>query len=294
MLYQIGNTIGPYTIFRELGGGAFGEVYLVEWNSKKGKKQGALKIINDPKFKEILKEVTTWARVSYHPNILSFFDAVEHDKQILLISEYAPDGSLVEWIRTYGGQENAVEVAVQLALGFLSRLTHLTAMTLCIAILNPQIFCTKVVRLCWQIFGFARGLDLVQSSLLAGTLAYMSPELINVYLTRAIGTDVNYDRTEADDLWASAVTFYEMLAGHRPFKTINDIGVSDPCPLPPHVPQELRDFVNKALHNVPFYRFPTAQDMYEALLTSWTDFKHRLLTGHVAAATDDEAVCRSR
>jgi serine/threonine protein kinase len=87
-----------------LGGGAFGEVYIVEWNSKKGKKQGALKIINDPKFKEILKEVTTWARVSYHPNILSFFDAVEHDKQILLISEYAPDGSLVEWIRHTGGK----------------------------------------------------------------------------------------------------------------------------------------------------------------------------------------------
>ena len=87
MLYQIGNTIEPYRILRELGRGAFGEVYLVEWNSKKGKKQGALKILNDPKFKEILKEVSTWARVSYHHNILSFLDAAEHDKQIFLISE---------------------------------------------------------------------------------------------------------------------------------------------------------------------------------------------------------------
>jgi hypothetical protein len=37
MLYQIGNTIGPYTIFRELGGGAFGEVYLVSGTARRAR-----------------------------------------------------------------------------------------------------------------------------------------------------------------------------------------------------------------------------------------------------------------
>jgi hypothetical protein len=59
-------------------------VYLVEWLGSKGNRQGALKILKDPKFKDILDEVSAWARVSHHSNILTFLVATEYDKQILL------------------------------------------------------------------------------------------------------------------------------------------------------------------------------------------------------------------
>src|SRR5205809_7373451 len=104
MTYHAGDTIGRYRIVRELGRGQFGIVYLVEWLGSKGKRQGALKILKDPKFKDILEEVSAWARVSYHPNILTFIGATEHDKQILLISECATGGPLEDWIRLHGGR----------------------------------------------------------------------------------------------------------------------------------------------------------------------------------------------
>lgn len=79
MIYQVGDTIGKYTIIGDLGSGTFGIVYLVEWLGSKGKRQGALKILKDPKFKDILEEVSAWARVSHHRNILTFLVATEYE-----------------------------------------------------------------------------------------------------------------------------------------------------------------------------------------------------------------------
>src|ERR1044072_5248910 len=125
MFYQIGDTIGRYTIRGELGSGQFGTVYLVEWQSSKGQREGALKILKDPTFKSILEEVSNWARVSHHPNILTFIGATEHNKQILLISERVSDGTLEDWITAHAGKRETVENAVRLMMGLLSGLEHL-------------------------------------------------------------------------------------------------------------------------------------------------------------------------
>jgi serine/threonine protein kinase len=272
MLYQAGDTIGKYTIVRELGSGTFGIVYLIEWPVKQGKRQGALKILKDPKFKDILEEVSTWARVSYHPNILTFIGATEHNKQILLISEYASDGSLEEWIKAHAGKKETVADAVGLMLGFLSGLEHLHDNDIIHRDIKPANILLKGDTPLLADFGLARGLDLVQSSILAGTMLYMSPELINATLSQGLGSS-RYERTEADDLWASAATFYQMFAGELPFKSINEIIINSPGPLPPHIPKGLRDIVEKSLQKDIARRFQTAKEMREALERAWHDFR---------------------
>jgi tetratricopeptide (TPR) repeat protein len=274
MIYQVGDTIGKYTIIRELGSGTFGIVYLVEWLGSKGKRQGALKILKDPKFKEILEEVSAWARVSHHPNILTFIGATEHDKQILLISDYANDGNLEDWIEAQAGKEASIKTAVSIMIGVLCGLEHLHSNGIVHRDIKPANILLKGGTPLLADFGLARGLDLVQSSILAGTLAYMSPELVEAVLSQGLGIP-KYVRTEADDLWASAATFYQMLAGDLPFESVDAIRFSNPNSLPPHVPRELCDFIEKALQKDISRRFQTAKEMHEAQGKAWANFRQQ-------------------
>ena len=106
----------------------------------------------------------------------------------------------------------------------------------------------------------------------------MSPELITVYFSRAMGTQADYERTEADDQWAASVTFHQMHAGDLPFKAVNDILAKRPAPLPAHVPQELQDFGAKALQKESSRRFQTSKEMRVTLAKAWADFKQRVET----------------
>lgn len=273
MIYQVGDTIGKYTITGELGRGTFGIVYSVDWSVPKGTRHGALKILKDPKFKDILEEVSTWARVSHHPNILTFIGATEHGNEILLISECATGGNLDEWIKAHAGKEEFIENAVGLMLGILRGLEHLHLNDIVHRDIKPANILLKNDAPLLADFGLARGLDLVQSSKLAGTLLYMSPELINSYLNQRHRTS-GCERTEADDLWAAATTFYEMFAGDLPFETVDQIRDSRPNPLSWHIPKELRDVIEKALQNTLARRFQTATEMREALAKAWNEFTH--------------------
>jgi serine/threonine protein kinase len=184
MLYQVGETIGEYKILEELGSGAYGIVYLVEWASRRGKRQGALKILKDPQVKDALKEVSSWASVSNHHNILKFINATEHNKQILLISEYASDGSLADWINTHAGKEDSIENAVRLMVGILCGLEHLHNHEIVHRDIKPANILLKGDTPVLADFGLARGLNLVQSSFFGGTDLYMSPELLKAFLNQ--------------------------------------------------------------------------------------------------------------
>ena len=63
MNFNAGDSIGEYKIIRALGAGQFGQVYLVCWQTRRGEREGALKLLNTPNLKDILEEVATWARV---------------------------------------------------------------------------------------------------------------------------------------------------------------------------------------------------------------------------------------
>jgi serine/threonine protein kinase len=66
-------------------------------------------------------------QASGHPNILSIIEADVYGGQIVIASEYAPDGSLAEWLKRHGGKAPSIETAVEIMDGVLAGLSHLHA-----------------------------------------------------------------------------------------------------------------------------------------------------------------------
>ncbi len=98
-------------------------------------------------------------------------------------------------------------------------------------------------------FGIARAVDaapLTATGIMMGTAYYVSPE-------QASGRPV----TPASDVYSLGVVAYECLAGRRPFDDRNPIVVvmahqqDDPPPLPPDVPDAVRNLVEAAMAKDP-------------------------------------------
>src|SRR4051812_35910013 len=113
--------IGPYTLVRRLGQGSFGVVWLAERRGKFLTTQVAVKIPLDeePDLQSIQQEAQTWLQASGHPNVLPVLDADEYDGQIVIVSEYAPDGTIGDWMKRHGGKSPSPEAAVEMARGIL-------------------------------------------------------------------------------------------------------------------------------------------------------------------------------
>jgi serine/threonine protein kinase len=260
-MLKAGDEIISYKIIGEIGEGTFGKVYLAEWQTRRGKKQGALKILKDPKYKDILEEVSNWARVSTHENVLTFHGAKEYEGQILIVSEYVEGGSIADTRKVAGDdlkiEPFCVEKAVQIMCGVLRGLEHLHENDILHRDLKPANILLKDKTPLLADFGLARNLELVASSSIGGTYGFMPPE--------AFDANVKLERTEHLDLWAVAVTFYQMLTGDLPFDSITKIVKCTPPCLPPSMPQVLRDFFEKAFKKEPNDRFQSAAEMLEAL-----------------------------
>ncbi len=113
-MFHEAQQIGLYTLIRKLGRGGFGEVWLAEKRAKFVTTKVAVKLPHDEQIdpETIKQEAQLWEQASGHPNILPIIDADEYDGQIVIVSEYAPDGSLDEWLKTHG--EMPIEKAVEM------------------------------------------------------------------------------------------------------------------------------------------------------------------------------------
>ncbi len=100
------DTIGPYTLVRKLGRGAFGVVWLAEKRTVLATTKVALKLPNDEDvdLDAVKQEASLWVHASGHANVLTFIDADVYDGQVVIVSEYAPDGSLSNWLEAHGGK----------------------------------------------------------------------------------------------------------------------------------------------------------------------------------------------
>ena len=261
-MLRAGDQIGPYTLISKLGRGAFGTVWLSERRSAIVTTTAALKIPldDDIKLETVRQEAALWVRASGHPNVLPIIEANIYDEQIVIASEYAPDGSLDSWLKQQGGRAPSVESAVEIMLGVLAGLEHLHKREIIHRDLKPANILFQGITPRLSDFGISRVLKSTsQSSIVAGTPSYMAPEAFSG------------KRSEQTDVWAVGVLLYQILAGALPFpqedppSLMYAILSQEPEALPTNIPEKLRLIVSKTLQKDPGQRYQSAPEMRRAL-----------------------------
>ncbi|MEW6732351.1 MAG: protein kinase [Acidobacteriota bacterium] len=261
-MLQPNDKIGPYTLVSELGKGSSCTAWLAERRGKFATTQVAIKIPFDQNqdLKAIAQESQLWATVGNHPNILPIIEAEEYDGRIVIVSEYAPDGTLDKWLKSYNGQAPSVETAMTMTCGMLAGLAHLHSKNIIHRDLKPAniMLQGEIPRL--ADFGIARLIkSSVHSGSVAGTPKYMSPEAF-------FG-----ERCKQSDIWSIGVIFYEMLTGRLPFSQVimNALIISivegSFEPLPHSIPPEIQEVIIKSLQKDPANRFHSATEMRNAI-----------------------------
>ncbi|HKS29040.1 MAG TPA: DUF4268 domain-containing protein [Pyrinomonadaceae bacterium] len=254
--------IGPYTLISKLGRGAFGAVWLAEKRTAIATTKVAIKIPNDEDvdLEAVRQEASLWVHASGHPNVLPIIDADIYDEQVIIVSEYAHDGSLTKWLEKHGGKAPSIEAAVEMMLGILSGLEHLHRRGIIHRDLKPDNILLQDETPRLADFGIARILKTTSKSTVAtGTPAYMPPEAFDG------------KRSEHTDIWSAGVICYQLLTGRLPFphtdisSLLMAIVTKESGPLPDSVPKPLQEVVRRALQKNPRERFNSAGEMRQAL-----------------------------
>ena len=206
-MFQAGDQIGSYVLKSQIGKGAFGVVWLAEETTFLSSHKVALKLPSDAEvnIETIRQEAVLWEQVKGHPNILPIIKADVIGNQVYIASEYAPDGSLADWIRKNQGCAPTPFAAIEMTKGILAGLAHLHSKSVIHRDLKPEniLLQDEIPRI--ADFGIARMIKDSQSLKVAGTPNYMAPE--------------GFDgvRSAQTDIWAVGVIFYQLMTGRLPY-----------------------------------------------------------------------------
>jgi protein kinase-like protein len=199
-----------YQLGELLGRGGMGQVHIARHRS--GRLVAVKRVRNtlsgDRFIVERLGDEARLLRAVSHPNVVrALDDGTGHDGMPFLVMDRAHGTPLNQLIEQHGGlpRDRLVAIASQLFAG----LTAIHAARIVHADLKSHNVLVDDVNIVTIIdFGLARTVSQLPdaSGLVAGTPAYMAPELIS-----------GAEATAAADLYAAATIIYEMLTGSTPF-----------------------------------------------------------------------------
>ncbi len=259
-MFRESQIIGLYTLIKRIGRGGFGEVWLAERRAKFVTTKVAVKLPLEEQIdhEAIKHEAVLWEQASGHPNVLPIIDADEYDGQIVIVSEYAPDGSLEEFLKKTHAL--SVRTAVELTMGILSGLEFLHNKKIIHRDIKPANILLQGDTPRLADFGISRVMKTTSVSVnMSGTPSYMAPEAFD------------RKRNEQTDIWSVGVILYQMLKGSLPFPQENmtdllgAVIMGVPEPLPEPLPPRLREIVFKALAKKSEERYSQTREMRDDL-----------------------------
>ncbi|HUF47726.1 MAG TPA: protein kinase [Vicinamibacterales bacterium] len=263
-----GSRLGPYEVADRLGEGGMGVVYRAV-DTRLGRPV-ALKLLPpdaaaDPERRRRFVQEARAASALNHPNIVTIYEADEHDGTAFIAMELVSGRPLD---RVLADEPPPLATALELADQVAAALEAAHAAGLVHRDIKPaNVIVTGDGRAKVLDFGLAKLVDRAstdetmsaigtRAGMVMGTIAYMSPE-------QAQGLPVD----ARSDLFSLGAVLYEMLAGRRPFASDSDAGVlsailRDPPPpleaITRDVPAAVRALVSKALAKDPGARYQTA------------------------------------
>lgn len=268
-MFREGLQIGLYTLVRRIGRGGFGEVWLAERRTEILTTLVAVKLPHSGQvnLEAIRHEAALWAKASGHANVLPIIEANIYDGQVVIVSEYAPDGSLEEKLQQ--DEEFSVKQTVEMIIGILSGLNFLHNRQIIHRDIKPANILLQDDTPRLADFGISRVINTTAlSTSIVGTPKYMAPEAFDG--KRSVQTDI----------WSVGILLYQMLCGDVPFRQENPteimwaIVTKEPEPIPASVPPDLRRIVQKALAKLPENRFQSAKEMREELQGALLGISH--------------------
>ncbi|MDI1462608.1 serine/threonine-protein kinase [Catellatospora sp. KI3] len=255
---------GRYELATLIARGGMGEVWRAQ-DTVLGR-QVAVKVLlpnlaADPGFSARFRaEARAMAALS-HPGIVEIYDYGQADGIAYLVMQFVEGESLSSLVRRAGPVEpgHAMRLMAQAA-----RAIHAAHLQ---GIVHRDVKPANLLlradgRLALTDFGIARivaGDRLTATGEIHGTASYLAPEQVT-------GEEI----TATTDVYALGVVAYELLTGRRPFTGDTPLSVAlqhvhePPPPLPPDVPEPVRDLVARALAKEPADRWPTAAALAHA------------------------------
>ncbi|MBI2941130.1 MAG: protein kinase [Chloroflexi bacterium] len=266
---MIGRTLnGVYRLSELVGGGGFADVYL--GRDLRTNTIVAVKVLH-PHFardQAILRKFDDEARTAQalvEPHVVRVLDAGQDEGTYFIVMEYVQGHTLAHLVQTRGGLpvDEAVgyvcQVLQALEAAHQARIVHRDIKPLNVMVMPDGV--AKVMD-----FGIAKqeaAGTMTRTGMYLGTPEYMSPE-------QAKGIPVD----ARSDLYSTAITLFELLAGQPPFRAASPWEVlsqqvnAEPPPLSrfrQDVPPALEQAVARGLAKAPEQRFQSAAEMRLAL-----------------------------
>ncbi len=220
-LLRPGGKFGDYTVVRLLGAGGMGSVYLIRGDSSGG--EFAVKILDpemeksDPEFKQRFIFEAELAMSIRHENLIQVFD-VGRDPDTgygYILMEYVPGGTVRDRLMKWGALsvEEAGDIVRRVARALAAVAAHHVVhrdvkpdnIMFTADGVTPKLADLGIARLSNE---KTRHTAITEHGFIIGSPAYMSPE----QMENAHRADIRAD------IHALGVTFWEMLAGRRPYE----------------------------------------------------------------------------
>jgi len=269
---MLDKTFAHYVILEKAGAGGMGVVYRA--HDEKLNRDVALKLptmgslTNEEARSRILREARAASALN-HPNICTIYEVGEVDDQPYIAMEYVAGETLSKRIPAEGlTTETVLDFGAQIAEALDHAHTH-GILHRDLKSPNVRVTAAGVVK----VLDFGLAMSIKDSAFegvtrttnldtgqIAGTLAYMAPELLQGKIS-----DV---RT---DIWSLGVVLYELAAGTLPFHGGTTFELSTaimrepPAALPTHVTPGLRAVIMRCLAKEPEKRYQRASEVRAAM-----------------------------